>query len=156
MNDTLRHALEAKTASRDFFLKHLRGITSEQWNFKPFAECKSAFETLQHLIIDDLAAIESLRTGVDPDYDAYEPVAESVDELLATLRTTHAQLLAEIEARFPDPEEGTPICIWGDRRPFRSGVAWLSSEDFYHAGQIAFIRIATDPEWNYYANVYGH
>jgi|SRR5579862_8412624 len=155
MNDTLRQALEAKGASRDYFLKHLEGMREYQWDFKPFAECKSALQTLQHLIIDDQAAVEALRTGVEPDFEAYQPTEGSHEELLQALQASHAELLAEIAARYPNPDEASPICIWGNQHPFRSGVAWLSSEDFYHAGQIAFIRMASDATWDYYGAIYG-
>ena len=30
----------------------------------------------------------------------------------------------------------------------------ISSEDYYHAGQITFIRMATDPQWDYYRSIY--
>lgn len=154
-SDTLRHALEAKVFSRDYFLKHLQGLSEEQWHFKPFAECKSALQTLQHLIIDDLSAIESLRTGAEPDYEAYKQTEGTHEELLRALEATHEALLAEIASRYPNPDEATPICIWGTQYPFRSGVAWLSSEDCYHAGQIAFLRMACDPKWEYYNAIYG-
>ncbi|MBS1705362.1 MAG: DinB family protein [Armatimonadetes bacterium] len=155
MNDTLEQALTAKQASREYLLKHFAGMDGEQWHFKPFAECKSPFETLQHLVIDDLSAIESLKTGSEPDYESYKPLVGSVDDLLGALKASHEQLLAVIANRYPNPEEGTPICIWGTQYPFRSGVAWLSSEDCYHAGQIAYIRMANDPSWDYYQAIYG-
>ena len=155
MNDTLRQALEAKGESRDYFLKHVLGMRDDQWHFKPFAECKSAFETLQHLIIDDQSAVDSIRSGAEPDYEAYPPAEGSPEELLLALKASHTGLLTEIESRYPNPDGTSQICIWGSQRPFRSGVGWLSSEDFYHAGQIAFIRMATDPTWDYYNAVYG-
>lgn len=156
MNETLRQALEAKVKSRDYFLKHLQGLQPEQWDFKPFTECMSPLETLQHLIIDDLSAVESLRTGAEPDYESYKRMEGTNEALLQALEASHRQLLAEIEARYPNPAEDAPICIWGAQYPFRSGVAWLSSEDCYHAGQIAFMRMASDPAWDYYKSIYGH
>ena len=35
------------------------------------------------------------------------------------------------------------------------GIAYFSSEDFYHMGQVSFIRQASDPTWNYYEAIYG-
>jgi hypothetical protein len=40
-------------------------------------------------------------------------------------------------------------------RSLRVAVAYLTAEDFYHAGQLAFIRMATDPGWDYFGSIYG-
>ncbi len=155
MVSLLEIALDGKRYSRDYFLRHLAGLTDADWHFKPFPEVKTIAETLQHMIVDDLSALESLETGADPEYDAYEPETGTPEQLLARLAETHAQLLQAIARRFPDPAPDTKICIWGDLKPFVSGVGWLSSEDCYHAGQVALLRMAKDPKWDYYLTVYG-
>jgi hypothetical protein len=47
------------------------------------------------------------------------------------------------------------VALWGTPQKLGRAIAYLTAEDFYHAGQIAFIRMASDPEWDYYACVYG-
>ena len=45
--------------------------------------------------------------------------------------------------------------MWGEEEALGKQVAHLTSENFYHAGQVAYIRMTTQCDWNYYAAVYG-
>lgn len=45
--------IEGVRESRRFFLKHLKGLRDDQWEWKPYPECKSIRETLAHLVSDD-------------------------------------------------------------------------------------------------------
>lgn len=143
----LRHA-------RSFLLRHLDGMTDEQWAFKPYPECKSALETVAHLISDDRCALDCLRTGAEPDYASYdEPVAGKA-EMLARLAQTHAALCEHIEREYAASALDSEVCIYGETRKL-GDLSYLAAEDFYHAGQVAYARMATDPRWDYYAAVYG-
>ena len=44
---------------------------------------------------------------------------------------------------------------FGSKMKLAAGIPHLSSEDYYHAGQVSYIRMATDPAWDYYGHVYG-
>jgi hypothetical protein len=148
LTDALRH-------SRAHFLKHIDGVAGDSWTWKPYPECKSLTETLQHLVVDDRSALESIKTGEFPDFDSHRPEETDPAALLAILADTHAALLSHIETEFGSSALDTPICIWGGKMPLALGVTSLTSEDHYHAGQAAFIRMAVDPAWDYYAAVYG-
>jgi uncharacterized damage-inducible protein DinB len=157
---TLDDLLDSVRATRAHFFKHLEGLTAEQWDWKPYPECKSIRETLAHLVVDDRAAIQSLETGGEPDYEGLSAIAtdEAGGDLTkqrAILEGTHNQLLTLIKSRFGDAPLDTEISLWGSSMKLARAVAYLSSEDFYHAGQVAFIRQATDPTWDYYAAIYG-
>jgi Uncharacterized protein conserved in bacteria len=156
--------LEGVRHSRQFFYKHLEGMTEEQWEWKPFPECKSVRETLSHMIANDRAALDTLRSGKTPDnWEAHyrateEEFAQTPREaLLAAHRDSHEAILAYLEATYPAAETAldTPANLWGSSGKLAALVSHLSSEDFYHAGQVAFIRQATDASWNYYQDVYG-
>lgn len=153
---TLDDVLEGVRASRAHFLKHLDGLREEQWDWKPYPECKSVRETVAHLVTDDRAALFSLETGKEPDYEALsvEPGRDSA-RLRALLDESHARLCEAIQARYANAPLDTEACIYGGSMKLARGIAHLSSEDFYHAGQVAFIRMATDPAWDYYAAIYG-
>lgn len=147
-------------SSRHYFLKHLRDMPEAAWTFKPYPECKSALETLVHLRIDDDTAVESIMSKADPDYIAatlgsYEEIEKGSAYLLERLENSHRQLTDVIRSDFSGKDLDTEICVWGDMKPLYRGVPYFSSEDFYHSGQIAFIRMAVQPEWNYYADIYG-
>jgi uncharacterized damage-inducible protein DinB len=153
---TLDDVLEGVRASRAHFLKHLDGLQDEQWDWKPYPECKSVRETVAHLVTDDRAALFSLETGKEPDYEALavEPGRDSA-RLRALLDESHARLCEAIRTRCATAPLDADVCIYGSPMKLARGIAYLSSEDFYHAGQIAFIRMATDPAWDYYATIYG-
>ncbi len=145
--DGLRH-------SRAFFHKHLAGMTDEQWDFKPYAECKSVRETVAHLISDDRAALDSLKSGQEPDYDACQVEEQDREKLLAMVAESHEALLAHIGTAFAEQDLGAETSLWGSQMKV-GALGYISSEDYYHAGQVAYIRLATDPAWDYYAAVYG-
>ena len=158
---TLDDVIGGVHASRRFFLKHLAGLREEQWSWKPYPECKSIRETLIHLVGDDRAALQSLQTGKEPDYEGIleaafaEMAGADTAQVQAQLEESHEKLCAHVLALFADAPLDAEACIWGSAMKVGRGVAYLSSEDFYHAGQVAFIRMATDPAWDYYGSVYG-
>jgi uncharacterized damage-inducible protein DinB len=152
---TVQDAAEGLNRSREFFLKHIKGLTDEQWDWKPYPECKSIRETVAHLIIDDRAALQSLQSGKEPDYESLTENETDRDRLLALLAESHEALCGYILAQWKDAPLDTMLSVWGMKMPIAAGLGYMSSEDNYHAGQVAFIRSATDPSWDYYAAIYG-
>lgn len=153
--------IEGVADSRAYFLKHIEGLPDQAWTFKPYPECKSVLETLVHLRIDDDMAVESILSQTEPDYaaatvGAYEQTDRGSDFLLARLATSHQALLDLLRTRFADSPLDAEICVWGAKMPLYRGIPYFSSEDFYHAGQVAYIRMAIQPDWNYYGEIYGH
>jgi uncharacterized damage-inducible protein DinB len=158
---TVEDLVTSIRSSREHFLKHIDGLTAEQWDWKPYPECMSVRETLGHLIVDDLAALESLESEEEPEYDVisqHEMQAErlvNLDVLKSRLTESHEKLCTYILGRWSTADLDSEICVWGNKMTLVRGISHLSSEDFYHSGQIAFIRMATDPSWNYYGAIYG-
>ena len=140
---------------RRMLLRHLDGLNDDQWDWRPYPQCFSIRQTLRHLILDDRAALDSLQTGKEPDYDAYRTFEGDLARIFEELRESQENLIAYLRRRYADAPPETDICIWGVWRKLPQGIAYLSSEDFYHTGQIAFIRQASDPTWNYYQAIYG-
>jgi hypothetical protein len=142
------------------FLKHIDGLTAEQWDWKPYPECKSVRESLIHLLIDDEALKASIVSGKEPDY------AEISDRLTACAPTNTAELTAAVVEsnvslcawltdRFKDTPLDEEICFFGYPFKLALALAALQGEYQYHTGQVAFIRMASDPTWNYYLAIYG-
>lgn len=152
--------LETVRGSRRHFLKHLDGVTEEQWLWKPYPECKSLRETLVHLLWVDRGVLISLETGKSPDYMAfYEEVIRETENwdipsLLAGLDVSHQNVLDFFIKNHSETSLDTTISMWGHPGKLACQIAYLSSEDHYHAGQVAFIRMAIDPNWNYYGVIY--
>ena len=152
---SITDVLEGIKKSRAFFLKHLKDVTDDQWSWKPYVECKSLNETLAHLILDDRMALYSLETGKEPDYEANLVAETDKDKLIGMLHESHETLVNYIANRFKDAPLDAEAHAWGAPMKLAEAIGYLSSEDYYHSGQAGFIRMATDPTWNYYANVYG-
>ena len=154
--------IDALRASRRHFLKHLDGLREEQWDWKPFPECKTIRQTLSHLIVDDRAALQALQTGGEPEYErlSEEVTREASGDvdpagLRARLDASHESLCSFIALRFAQAPLDEVVSAFGAPLKLGRAVPFLSSEDFYHAGQVAYVRMATDPGWEYYSAVYG-
>ncbi|HEY3268947.1 MAG TPA: DinB family protein [Armatimonadota bacterium] len=152
---TVADALEQTRAARQHFLKHLAGLTDEQWDWKPYAECNSIRQTIAHLIVDDRAGLDTLKSGEFPDYESFKPAETETDALLARLEESHCALTGYIGSQLADTPLETEIRFHGETMKLGAALGLLNTEDYYHAGQVAFIRLATDPKWDYYAAIYG-
>jgi uncharacterized damage-inducible protein DinB len=141
--------------SRKQFLRHLKGMREEQWDWKPYPECKNVRETLAHLIGVDRCARASIETGEMPDFRELEEPERDRAKLLGLLDESHWDLIFLLEKKFSSTPLDEEIRIFGDTKKLGSALAYLTSEDYYHSGQVAFIRMATDPSWDYYKAVYG-
>ena len=146
--------VEGIRESRQYFLKHIESLREDQWDWKPYPQCKSIRETLAHLVSDDRAFIAILRDGEVTDYGAFEEPETDVPKLLALLNQSNDDLCAFIKDQFTDIPLDTEINFFFGKTKLGLAIAGISSEDYYHAGQVAFIRMATDPEWDYYGSIY--
>lgn len=140
-------------ASRKHFLKHLKGVQGDQWDWKPYPECKSIRETLAHLVSDDRASIEMLDKG-QLDYEALQENEKDIAKLLQILSKSHEQLCAFIKTRYANTPLDQEIQFFSGKEPLWRAISGISAEDYYHAGQVAFVRMATNPSWDYYSDIY--
>ena len=155
MSFTSEELINDLVQTRNHFLKHLRGITAEQTEWKPYPECMSVKEILAHLVCDDRSALDGLRSGMEPDYDAHREQERDFGKLVELLHQSHAELIGYLRERYGTSELDEKVLIWGQERKLGAALAFLTSEDYYHAGQVAFIRMATNPEWDYYGEIFG-
>lgn len=157
---TINDLLDDVRASRKYFLKHLVGVTNEQIDWKPYPECKSIREVVIHLISGERAAQKSLETGAFPDYDtiqalvADESIGQSLTQLLVILAATEDNTHLQMKNAYANSPLDEEVNFWGSKSKLGSVIGHFSSEDYYHSGQIAFIRMATDPTWDYYEAIY--
>ncbi len=68
---------------------------------------------------------------------------------------TGSAKIGDLRERYGTSELDEKVLIWGEERELGAALAFLTSEDYYHAGQVAFIRMATNPEWDYYGEIFG-
>ena len=157
---TFEDLIDSLRASRSNFHKHLEGLRDDQWDWKPYPECKSIRETLIHLVVDDRAALAALDSTDEPDYEglvntATADAGEDITHLKSLLDTSFTTLLEQLISRYADAPLDTEISVFGSPKKLGVALPYFSSEDYYHTGQVAFIRMASDPTWNYYAAIYG-
>jgi len=152
---TVTDLVDAVRGSRRHFWKHVDGLSDAQWDWKPYPECKSVRETLAHLVQDDRAALAALESGGEPDYEAFAEPERDPDRLRALLAQSHNALCAALLSRFAGAPLDTPLSVWGAIKPLGTGIPHFCSEDYFHAGQVTFVRLATDPTWDYYSAIYG-
>lgn len=151
----LNGLIESIHASRKRFLNHLKGLRDDQWDWKPYPECKSIRETLAHLVMDDRVFLARLQTNGDLDYSSVKENETDIPKLLALMEESHLGLCRFIGDRFADTPLDAPVMFFTGETTLGRALAEIPSEDYYHAGQVAFIRLATDPQWNYYKQIYG-
>ena len=110
--------------------------------------------------MDDRVAVWALDNDGEPDYDAFVAAATAdagsdINHLKDMLDTSFTTLLEQLTSRYADMPFDTEISTFGSPRKLGVAIPFFSSEDYYHTGQVAFIRMASDPTWNYYAAIYG-
>lgn len=157
---TFEDLIESLRASRSNFHKHLEGLKDDQWDWKPYPECKSIRDTLIHLVVDDRVAVWALDADGEPDYEAFvnaatDEAGSDLVHLKEMLDTSFTALLEQLISRYADQPLDTEISTFGSPKKLGVAIPYFSSEDYYHTGQVAFIRMASDPSWNYYAAIYG-
>lgn len=122
-----------------FFRSHLNGMLAEQWDWKPFPACRSIREILLHwaeiFAADDMALETSLKTAV-PDVAAVQ----------ALMKEAGLRFGTEFSAPYADSPLDTRL---PNGVAVGTALASMAGEDNYHAGQIAFIRLATEPDWDW-------
>jgi len=157
---TLEDLLESVRNSHKSLFRHLKGITEEQLTWKPYPECKSIHETLAHLIAVEWSSQSMLNTGEFPDYETHQRDAlalasgKSPEELTTILKEEQDKTLGIVAAKFKDTALDEEIKSWGYPTKMGEAIVRLGTESTYHSGQIAYIRMATDPSWDYYKEIY--
>lgn len=137
-----------------FFLAHLNNLQDHQWDWKPSPSCRSIREILRHLCetYQDKAELEA-------ELDLPVPEVCRVQALFeAAARQDYEALLQRYAAIPLHAEVSLPGGDWFlEREQVKAGtlLARRAWEECYHTGQVALLRLATDPEWDLEATVYG-
>lgn len=150
---TVEEAVQAMRDAHEHFLKHLKDVREDQLDWRPDAACKTIRETLAHLTSDYRAMSQSLKSGGEPDYDSCQVTETDMNQLHALMAEEFEGVCKYVASTFHSVDE--EVCVFGWQMTLGKAIPLFCSEDYYHAGQVAYIRIATDPAWDYYRAVYG-
>ncbi len=130
-----------------FFLAHLTGLRDDQWDWKPAPACRSIREMLTHLCetYEDKAALEGALAQPHPDISQVQTLFEAAAK----------QDYTRLQARYAETPLDAEIAIAGGdwflrRERVKAGtlLARRAWEECYHTGQVVYIRLATNPDWN--------
>ncbi len=108
------------------------GMTESQFDHRLVPTAMTARETLVHMT-ECYVAGRASADGREHEWGSYQAAGSDLHSLLEAYRTERARAVEELMV----DDEG------------RIRVAnWLIGHDYYHVGQMAATRLATDPEWD--------
>lgn len=153
---TLEDLIESVNGSREHFFKHIEGLKDDQWDWQPYPQCKTIRETLAHLVVVDRGFLYAIETSGMPDWNNLFPDWQpySPEQLRSLLQESRAKLVDCLKSKYADAPLDSEVSMYGMTMKLGQLAVSISSEDYYHAGQTAFIRMASDPTWDYYAAMY--
>ncbi len=133
-------------ASREFLMRHLRGLADFGWDYKPEAAPRSIREIVSHLIDDDAQAIANLGGIAAADNNVKDPIR--------ALEASSEAVIRALREQWKDDPSGAEKRLHGDGPSVATGVTYLQIEDYYHAGQIAWLRLGIEEDWDQETVVY--
>jgi hypothetical protein len=151
---TLDDLLDNMRGALRLLLAHLNGLRPHQWDWTPSLACRSIRDILLHMSEifegkDDL--VRELSTPV-PDVARVQALFEAAAE----------GDYERLRLRYLETPLDTDMVVEGSdfflgREQVRAGtlLARRAWEECYHAGQVVYIRLATDPDWDQEGEVYG-
>lgn len=135
----LDEVLDNLYRSQRFFRCHLNEMQNEQWDWKPYPTCRSVREILLHWA--EIFASDDADLGA-----ALKEATPDVASVQGLMRQAGHRFGARFAAQYTDATLDT---VLPNGVAVGTVLASLAGEDNYHAGQVAFIRLATAPEWDW-------
>ena len=130
----------ALAASREFLLRQIRGLSFEDCAAKPRGALRSIEEIVEHMLANDAFCMAKL--------DA-EPFEDEPDQSAAARLTRSGMALTQvIRQKWAGNEHAALLRLAGGGAGIARGVAYIQIEDFYHAGQVCWIRLVLHPDWD--------
>lgn len=137
-------AKELLQASFDSSLQQVNavyaGLPDAHWDTKLVPTAMSPRETLLHLS-DCCVALQKVATGEEHEWGSVKATDNSAAGLMAQFQTERAKAL-EAASTFTEMDK------------LKEGMGYISLHEAYHVGQLAQLRIHTEPDWNAYS-IYG-
>jgi len=135
---TAAELLKSQIDESEFQLRKIfEGMTDEQLDAKPIPTMGSAREQAAHLVEVYVATVKMVN-GQEHEWGSVVPDDMSWPALMDDMFAKRAEATVAVLAS-------------EDPKALGTGAAFLGTHDSYHVGQIAAIRISTDPEWNPYS-----
>lgn len=134
----LSHQLEDTTFQ---IAKVLEGVKESDLDFRIAPSARTILEQIEHLC-EVYTAVEEQSRGEHHQWGAYVIEDKSWSNLLATFTTLRSKAIEIVSS----PQSEKELFTASD---------FMVGHEYYHVGQIASIRIATDPAWDPFC-IYRH
>lgn len=121
--------------------KILEDVKESDVDFKVSDGSMSMRELLEHLC-EVYTAVEEESRGIEHNWGTFAIDDKSWSNLMAQYKTLRAKAIELVSGAT-------------DEKGLVSASGYIIGHDFYHIGQLATLRIATDPSWDPYS-IYRH
>lgn len=160
---TLEDALADVQEARQYLNRHVMGMTTEQWDAKPFAPVSSVREIFVHLLATGRAVSDMLngepfavpRHGERHMEAASEMANLAPADIIALHDAEGEALIALVRQKYAGADLDTPVTLWTREAKLGIHLGHISQELAYHTGQVSLLRQALVPDWDYFGDVFG-
>lgn len=121
--------------------KVLEGVDESALDFKIGPTAMTIREIVEHLC-EVYTAVETESKGASHEWGSFSIEDKSWSNLTVHFQALRAKALEIVEAA-------------EDEKAILNASAFVVAHDYYHVGQIATLRLATDPAWDPYS-IYNH
>lgn len=111
-------------------------MSEEALDFRMAGAQRSAREIVAHLLEEDAECIELLGGG-----------RLALRATQDSLRTSNEALLNLLQKEWASRADEAFSILTGGGQGMVQAVTYRQIEDYYHSGQIAWLRLAVDPDW---------
>lgn len=136
----------ALAASREFLVRQVRGLSPAECDYLVTGMRATVNQIVEHMLANDAFCLDKLGGTAWPD-DPTLPADQR-------LSRSGMALQQEIRANWADKQDEALLRLAGGGEGIAKGVSYIQIEDFYHAGQVCWIRLALQPDWDSNADTY--
>ena len=121
--------------------KVLEGVKESDLDFKPVPTAMSIREQIEHLC-EVYTAVEEESRGVEHAWGQFSVADKSWGNLTVVFASLRAKAVEVVS-------------VPKDEKAYIAASGFMVGHEYYHIGQLASLRIATDPSWDPYS-IYRH
>lgn len=160
---TLEDALADVQEARHYLNRHVTGMTTQQWDAKPFAHVNSVREIFVHLLATNRAVSDMLNgepfampRHTERHKEAAREIAHLVPaDIIARHDAQGDALIAQVRHKYAGADLDTLVTLWTQEAKLGIHLGHISQELAYHTGQVSLVRQALVPDWDYFGDVFG-
>lgn len=132
--------------------KAIAGVGEPVADHRPVATLHSIRTTLIHMT-DNYRALVADALGQKYAYGSWSPPDGELATLISAWNAARLEAVNTLRERLTDFQADfrTSFAVWPS---WKVATEWLVAHDAYHLGQVCYLRLAAEPEWDMY-EIYG-